>query len=179
MNICFIDFETTGIDVFKDSPIEIGCVLVNESNEILKSYYSYIHPRTKRRFTSSSIKIHGIEEELLQKAKSQKEVLAEFFKIMGFDFRFAGWNINFDVTFFRRMCHLNSYMRFYNKIYHRHIDIQSIVHYTKEINLLPNELNSLDDLIHFFNLNRSIKHNAMEDAELTLEVYKKLLLMKF
>ena len=131
MNICFIDFETTGIDVFKYSPIEIGCLLVNESNEILKSYHSYIYPRIKRRFTSSSIKIHGIEEDLLQNAKSQNEVLAEFFNIMGSNFRFAGWNINFDVTFFRRMCHLNSYMRLYNKIYHRHIYIQSIVHYAK------------------------------------------------
>jgi DNA polymerase III epsilon subunit-like protein len=175
MNICFIDFETTGIDIFKDSPIEIGCVLVSEEGEILKEFHSYIKPRNNRVFSASSKNIHGMNKELLENAKSQQDVLIEFFNNMGTDYRFSGWNINFDVSFFRSMCHYNNMMREYNKIHHRHIDVQSIVFYLKEKNLLPNELKSLYDLINYFNLKRNIKHNAMEDAELTFQVYQRLM----
>lgn len=41
--ICFIDFETTGIDVFRDEPIDFGAVLVDFNltikNEFLKDLY--------------------------------------------------------------------------------------------------------------------------------------------
>lgn len=179
MNICFIDFETTGIDVFKDNPIEFGGILINENGETLKKFHSFIQPRSKRNFSTTSKKIHGLSSLSLNEAPSQNEVLLNFFNSFGTEYKFAGWNINFDVSFFRRMCHLNNYMREYNKINHRHIDIQSIIFYLKERNILPKELKSLDDLIIFFNLNRNEKHNALEDAELTLEVYKKIMFLNF
>lgn len=175
MNICFIDFETTGIDVFKDSPIEIGSVLVDDKGEILKIFHSLIQPRNRRIFSTSATKIHGIDNILLENARTQHEVLFDFFSTMGTDYRFSGWNINFDVSFFRGMCHYTKMMREYNKIYHRHIDVQSIVFYLKTKNLLPNELRSLDDLIKYFSLKRSTKHNALEDAKLTFEVFQKLM----
>jgi len=36
--ICFIDFETTGVDVFRDEPIEIGAVLVDDNLKIIKQF---------------------------------------------------------------------------------------------------------------------------------------------
>lgn len=178
MNYCFLDFETTGIDVFKDSPIEIGSILVNDKGKIIKEFHSFIRPRNKRVFSSSAIKVHGIDINILENARSQYDVLLDFFNTMGTDYRFSGWNINFDVSFFRGMCHYNNMMREYNKIHHRHIDVQSIVFYLKEKNLLPKELKSLDDIIKYFNLKRKNKHNALEDADLTFQVFEKLLSIK-
>ncbi|MDX8338772.1 3'-5' exonuclease [Draconibacterium sp. IB214405] len=178
MDICFIDFETTGIDVFKDNPIEIGCTLTNQKGDILQEFHSYIKPKSKRKTSASAKNIHGINTNSLMNAPTQKEVLIKFFKEMGTNYRFAGWNINFDVTFFRRMCHLNNMMGLYNKIYHRHIDIQSIVFYLKESNRIPNNLNSLNDLASFYKLDRDSNHSALQDSRLANIVYKKIISFK-
>lgn len=175
MDICIIDFETTGVDVFKDNPIELGAILISEEWEIKAKYHSYIKPRTKRSFSISSKNIHGIEVMNLVSSPAQKEVLDDFLGTFGTDYRFAGWNINFDVSFFRRMCHNNKMMRTYNQIYHRHIDVQSIVYYLKATNKLPQNLSSLNDLAEFFSIKRSQKHNALEDAEITFNVFKNLM----
>nr|WP_320118660.1 3'-5' exonuclease [uncultured Marinifilum sp.] len=178
MNICFIDFETTGIDVFKDNPIEFGAVLVNEENEIIKEFHSFLSLRTKRKFSAQSKAIHGLDESNLVDACKQKEMLVRFFDEFGTDYRFAGWNINFDVSFFRRMCHLNNFMREYNKIYHRHIDVQSISYFLSQKGILPDREKSLSDLVDLFDLERREKHSAIEDARLTFEVYKRLMAIK-
>jgi len=178
MNICFLDFETTGVDVFKDNPIEIGAVLVDEKNQILKEFHSLIEPRTKRAISANALSIHGLNIKSLLNAPSQEDVLNQFFEVMGFDFRFAGWNINFDVTFFRRMCHNNNRMREFNKIYHRHIDIQSIVYFLRERNKFKQEIVSLNDIIDLYKIERYKLHNAFNDAKITFEVYKNLMSVK-
>lgn len=175
MNICFIDFETTGIDVFKDNPIEFGAVLVNEKNEIVAEFHSYLALRTKRKFSAQSKLIHGLDESKLNEAPEQNKMLTKFFEEFGTDYRFAGWNINFDVSFFRRICHLNNFMREYNKIYHRHIDVQSISYFLSQKNIMLEREKSLSDLADYFGLERQEKHSAIEDAKLTFEVYKKLM----
>nr|WP_321411427.1 3'-5' exonuclease [uncultured Carboxylicivirga sp.] len=178
MDICFVDFETTGIDVFKDNPLEIGAVLTNEFGDIKKTFSTLIKPRTGRQSSASAIEIHGLTFDKLQNSPNQKEVLNLFFETLGTNYRFAGWNINFDVTFFRRMCHIQKMMGLYNKIHYRHIDIQSIVYYLKFNQILPESCNRLDDLIKFFNLSRNKNHNALEDAKITAEVFRKLIQLK-
>lgn len=174
-NICFIDFETTGIDVFKDSPIDFGAVLVDHNLEIIKTFQSLIYPRNKRQFRSSAIKTHGIRLEDLSSAPDQNEVLSSFFNEFGTEYMFAGWNINFDVSFFRGMCHHQNKMKLYNSINHRHIDIQSLNFFAKQLKVVDSDINSLSDLSNYFNINRSIKHSALEDAKITLLVYRNLL----
>ena len=53
-NICFIDFETTGIDFFKDQPLELGALLVNKDLEIIEKFHSLIAPRTKREVSAAA-----------------------------------------------------------------------------------------------------------------------------
>ncbi|MEX1013574.1 MAG: 3'-5' exonuclease [Candidatus Paceibacterota bacterium] len=173
--ICVIDFETTGIDVFKDNPIEIGCIIINNDGKKLNNFHSYIRPKNKRKFSARAKNIHGINDFDLINAPTQDEVLETFFKLVGTDFRFAGWNIGFDVSFFRRMCHVNDRMKLFNAINHRHIDIQSIVYYLVQLELFPKELKSLEDLIVHFGMKRNKKHSAIEDAELTAKVYGRLI----
>lgn len=171
--ICFIDFETTGIDVFKDRAIEIGAVLINKDLETVKTFHSFINPNIKRQFKATAIQTHGITNiDCLKNAPFEKEVLNSFFENMGTDYMFCSWNISFDVTFFRRMCHRNSKMREYNKINYRHLDLQSIMKYYNDINNIHLNQNSLNENLNRLNIKRSNIHSALEDSKLLFELYK-------
>jgi DNA polymerase-3 subunit epsilon len=173
--ICFIDFETSGIDVFKDYPIEFGAVLVDDELNIIKEFHSYINPERKRKISSAALKIHGLTPEFLTNMPNSMEVISSFFTEMGCDYKLAGWNISFDVVFLRKMAHQNSMMREFNKINYRHLDIQSISYLYNKINANSIEKNSLDSMCKMFNLKRNDKHNALDDAKLTFEIYKRII----
>lgn len=175
--ICFIDFETTGIDVFRDEPIEFGAVLVNDKFEIVNEYSSKLALKKSVYLTKRSFKIHNISIDDLRDSPSQKEVLDNFFTDFGTDYRLGGWNVNFDVSFLRKLCHKNGKMIKYNKINHRHIDVQSLCFLANTLDLTPINNTSLSDWIKYFKFNRSDNHSAIEDAKLTLKVYKELLIL--
>ena len=164
-NICFLDFETSGIDVYTDSPIEIGAVLLETNGEIISEFHSFIKPRTDAKFSKEAIKVHGINKEDLTTAPLQNEVLESFFESFGNDFRFGGWNVSFTYRFLKSMCHHSNKIDLFNKISHRHIDVQSISYVLNEINLFNSEVNSLSDLCKYFSLHRREKHSALEDAK--------------
>lgn len=173
--ICFIDFETTGIDVFRDEPIEIGAVLVNDELEVLKEFSSKITIQKSTYLTKRAYNIHNISVEVLRNAPDPKEVLITFFNEFGTDFRLGGWNINFDVSFLRKLCHKNGMMVKYNKINHRHIDIQSLGYLAIQLKIVEGNNNSLNDWKNYFGFKRRENHSALDDAKLTLKVYKELL----
>ncbi len=173
--ICFIDFETTGIDVFRDEPIEIGAILVDESFTIRNEFSSRITLKKSTYFSKRAFKINNIALDDLSNSPTQKAVIDNFFNEFGTDFRFAGWNISFDVSFFRKLCHNNSMMVKYNKINHRHIDVQTLSYLINELDILSVKNESLSDWVKYFNLNRNHFHSALEDAKLTFEVYKNML----
>ena len=173
--ICFIDFETTGIDIFRDEPIEFGAVLVDYELKVIKEFSSKISIKKSVYLTKRAYNIHNISIEELNNAPTPKEVTNGFFNEFGTDFRLSGWNISFDVSFLRKLCHKNGMMVKYNKINHRHIDIQSLCFLANELNVVENENTSLTDWVNFFGFKRSNNHSAAEDAKLTLKVYKELL----
>jgi DNA polymerase III epsilon subunit-like protein len=173
--ICFIDFETTGIDVFRDEPIEFGAILVDSNLEIKNKFTSKISVNKSVYLTKRAFNIHNISIEDLDNSPTQKEVINMFFNEFGTDYRLGGWNISFDVSFLRKICHKNGLMVKYNKINHRHIDTQSLGFLAAELGLIEKNNNSLNDWVHYFGFNRSQNHSAVEDAKLTFEVYKKLL----
>lgn len=175
--ICFIDFETTGIDVFRDEPIDFGAVLVDFNLTIKNEFSSKILINKSVYLTKRAFNIHNISNEDLEKSPHQKEVINNFFNQFGTDFRLAGWNTSFDVSFLRKICHKNGMMVKYNKINHRHIDTQSLGFLAVELGLVEHGKNSLNDWVSYFGFTRSDRHSAVEDAKLTLQVYKELLSM--
>ncbi len=173
--ICFIDFETTGIDVFRDEPIDFGAVLVDFDWTIIKEFSSTISINKSVYLTKKSFNIHNISKEILEKSPNQKEVISKFFNQFGTDFRLGGWNTSFDVSFLRKICHKNGMMVQYNRINHRHIDAQSLGFLACELGLVKSGISSLNDWINYFGLIRSNNHSAIEDAKLTFQVYIELL----
>lgn len=172
--ICFIDFETTGVNVFRDEPIEFGAILCNNNLEVINRFESRIQLGSKAYLKKSAFNIHKIKSEDLENSPDAKKVLSDFFVLFGTNYRFAGWNINFDVSFFRKLCNRNGMMVTFNKINHRHIDVQSISHLATQVGILPDKLNSLSDVTNYLGLIRHDRHSAIEDAFLTMEVYKTL-----
>jgi DNA polymerase-3 subunit epsilon len=172
--ICFIDFETTGIDTIKDEPIEFGAILVDTYGKIVKRFHSRIKLDKKESFDKSSYRIHGIDYDSLEASPSQEQVLVLFFDSFGFDYCFGAWNASFDVTFFKRMCSSNNMNQSFEKIKYRHLDVQSISKFATHLNILDSKIKSLSDCAEYFGISRSIHHNALEDAIICHTVYEKL-----
>lgn len=174
-NICFIDFETTGTNVFVDEPIEIGAILIDHNFNEINRFYSKINPNSNVKISESAFNIHSYKLSDLTEAPATDIVINGFFREFRFDYYFAGWNISFDVPFFRKMCYSSGRLEDYNKIDYRHLDVQSIVKFLVYLRLLPTNLESLSSCADYFEISRSKKHNALEDAEITLNIFKKII----
>ncbi|WBO83649.1 3'-5' exonuclease [Hymenobacter yonginensis] len=174
-NICFIDFETTGIDIYKDEPIEIGALVVDGELNIINKFYSRISLPNNAIIDNSAFDIHGIKYSDLYESPSQENVINLFFESMGTDYCFASWNISFDVGFFKKICYYNNMIDTFNKINYRHIDVQSISQVANRLNIFNKEVNSLSECVNYFSLKRKKYHNAYEDALLCKEVYENII----
>jgi len=172
---CIIDFETTGSNIFEDEPIQLGALLYDESEGIVNEFSSFILPRSDVKNSGKAFQIHGISLKDLKNAPSQEEVLKNFFCVFGYDYSFAGWNISFDIPFFRKMCYENGLQNEYDKINYRHLDIQSVCQILTKLELVDSNLNSLNDFTTYFNIHRSEKHDALEDVKITYELYLKVI----
>jgi len=171
-NICFIDFETTGADLYSDHPIQLGAVLISGPQPIiLKEFSSFIKPPENAKISRTAFKVHKIHIGDLSDAPAPDEVLKTFFEQMGFDYSFGGWNINFDVSFFRRMCYEHGYQEHFQKISHRHIDVQSIARALVDAGIFSDHIDSLSSLCEALRIKRSEKHSALEDARIVAKVY--------
>jgi DNA polymerase III subunit epsilon len=107
----------------------------------------------------------------------QVQVLEEFFRKFGTSFRFVAWNMTFDVGFFKKMCFENGFGIEFDRVNYRHLDLQSMFFfYCKQREL--QDLISLNDACKHFHILRSNYHSALEDADITYEVFKNLMLFK-
>lgn len=170
---CILDLETTGVNLFQDHTLEIGAILVDENFQILNKFHSFVKPDKSVSFSNSSKQVHGLDESFFFDKMESIDVLDNFFKEMGTDFRFVSWNISFDVSFFRKLCHINRMTDKYNKINYRHLDLQSIFYWYCQKNNLKN-MSSLDDACKYFNIQRSKHHNAYEDSLIAYKIFEKL-----
>jgi DNA polymerase III epsilon subunit-like protein len=73
-NICFIDLETTGLNLISDYPIEVGAILTDSSLNIIQEFHSYIKPNNKYKVDESSFSIHGIPNNIIDDAPSESSV---------------------------------------------------------------------------------------------------------
>lgn len=174
-NICFIDFETTGINLIDDYPIEIGAIVVDQNTSIIGEFHSFSRPNNYFEISENALMTHGITKEKALSFPFEGEVLNNMFLKLGTDYRLAAWNMSFDISFFKMLCYRNNYMRKLSEINYRHIDVQTISYVAKQIGLIDNEINSFSDITDYLGMRRSLKHNALEDAKLLVEVYTYLI----
>ena len=176
---CFIDLETTGSDYANDYPIQIGAILVDIHNfKILKEFSSLINIPKGIIISEKAKEIHGLKKEDIKNAPKPKNVLKDFFNEFGTDYAFAGWNVCFDVSFFRKICIENGFNNQYKEINFHHLDVQSIARYLKIKGNIEGDI-SLINLCEMYNLKRLENHDALEDAKLSFEVLKRFITIDY
>lgn len=121
-----LDFETTGLDVTKDEPIQIGIIELDHTGKIIGEYQSLIKPDKKTdelKHIVGFITWLSINE--LETAPTRKEILPQIENFFWENTIIIWHNIGFDIDF------LNKY--FPTLSYYKQIDTfilaQAIVHY--------------------------------------------------
>ncbi|MFA7298874.1 MAG: 3'-5' exonuclease [Candidatus Absconditabacterales bacterium] len=122
-----LDFETTGLDITKDEPIQIGIIEFDAAGKIIGEYQSLIKPNKKTDELKHIVGfITGLSISELETAPIRETVEQEIQKFFGENSIIIGHNVKFDLDF------LNKF--FPTLTYHTQIDTmplaQTIVHYT-------------------------------------------------
>lgn len=173
-HICFIDFETTGRIPEIHFPLQLGAVLMDEKDHtVLNQFSQYIIPPSDCIISPKALEVNGLDPfNMPEGAVFPKKCLEMFFKEFGFDYRFSAWNINFDVSFFRKLGTEYDFIRFYSKIDYHHLDVQSIVQHLRLKGRLPEIILSLNNALDYYGLGRKCqKHDAFEDTDLLRQLY--------
>jgi len=123
-----LDFETTGLDVSKDEPIQIGIIEVDSAGKIIGEYKSLIKPDKKTDELKHIVGfITGLSIAELETAPTRETVNKEIEQFFGENTIIIGHNIGFDIDF------LNKY--FPTLTHYKQIDTmqlaQTVVHYAQ------------------------------------------------
>lgn len=165
-----IDLETTGLDPEFDEIIEI-CAVKIENNEIKDTFVTLIKPSEK--IDPFIEELTGITNDMLVSAPKIETVLDDLKDFLN-DSILLGYNVNFDINF------LYDNFLYYKKIHFNNdfIDILRIAR--KLLKQLDNH--RLKDLKKHFNIKAINEHRALDDVNVTIEIFnllKKEALLQF
>ena len=97
-DILLIDFETTGLDLKKSLPIQLGAVLLDKQSLKEKdSFLSYIKQDVSN-MPKESFDVHGITQGILNSAPMEEDVIEIFLSKFGTEIYLASWNEMLDHT---------------------------------------------------------------------------------
>ncbi len=179
MRMIALDFETTGLEVANDEPIQIGIVEFNAEGQVIGGFQSLIHPEKPLKELKSIVSfITGLSVEKLAQAPSRKKVAEEMASFFGENTIIIGHNIRFDLDFLKKY--------FPNLRWKAEIDTfrlaQSLIHYAPSyaLEILSESLQSkaifqkiLQEL--HLNLNHDATfHDAFFDAKLSIALFRYL-----
>ncbi|MEI8092482.1 MAG: 3'-5' exonuclease [bacterium] len=98
-----LDFETTGLDITKDEPIQIGIVAIDENGNVTDKFQSLIKPDKKTDELKHIVGfITGLSISDLESAPTRDEVLPNILKFFDEDTIVIGHNIKFDLDFLEK-----------------------------------------------------------------------------
>jgi DNA polymerase III alpha subunit (gram-positive type) len=103
LNYVSFDFETTGLDLKKDEPIQFGLVKYDKDFNIIDKYSTYIKPRKKISELKNIVSfITGLKLEDLKNAPYIERVLPEIKKFFDSNTVLVGQNIEFDYNVLKK-----------------------------------------------------------------------------
>jgi ATP-dependent DNA helicase DinG len=155
--VVVLDIETTGLDTKKDAIIEIGAIRFN-GKRIEDEWSMLINPG--RKIPPFITQLTGITDHMVLEAPPIQKVVPELRQFVG-DFPILGHNVSFDLSFLRNygLFRTNETLDTY--------EIASI--------LIPSagryNLGALGQLL---SIPLSASHRALDDARVTLAVYRSL-----
>lgn len=157
-----LDVETTGLDFTKERIVEFAAIRLENGCETGR-FETLINPMQHIR--KSSVKIHGITQEMVEDAPKEEEVIDSILDFIG-DYPIVAHNAVFDYSFLNEAS-----LRCRNKKLENHrIDSQFLF---KEV-FPDEEAPNLENLGKRFNVESKNRHRAMGDAEVLAKVFPKL-----
>lgn len=170
-DILLIDFETTGLDLDKSLPIQLGAVLLDKQTfkekdsflSFIKQDLTYMHPE--------AAKIHGITEAILEGAPSSNEVVEKFLEQFGTDVYLASWNEMLDHIMLKKMLY-GVGKDIYTHDYH-YLDVWSLA-YMYLVKQGRGDIIKSEPTFQHFGLPARQAHDALEDCRHTAEVLRKV-----
>ena len=176
--LLFLDVETSGFtpgeDITRNHQIvSIGLVVATGEFEPVASLYREIKPNGTSHWNPQAEKVHGLTREYLESnGVSEEEAVADileflmkYWNIVDEAIVFGGHNVRpFDIPFFRKL------MSKYDvevKIAFRTID-------TFAAGFVALAAQDSEELFNMFGTKRKGKHNALQDATLSLGVCRKI-----
>ena len=170
-DILVIDFETTGLDLDKALPIQLGAVLLDKQNLEEKDSFISLIRQDVSDMSDESAKIHGITQDSLNEAPDQKEVIADFLNKFGTEVYLASWNEMLDHTMLKKM--LESVGKdIYEHDYH-YLDVWSLA-YLYLVKIGRGDTIKSEPTFQYFGLPPRTSHDALEDCRHTAEVLRKV-----
>ncbi len=158
-----LDCETTGLDLEKDSIIEVAAVTFNR-HQIFKSYESLVNPLCP--IPEESRKIHNISDTMVADKPTIDQVLPELLELVS-NHIIVGHGIKFDIDLVVRAAAKSNIP---SRLQHNHsIDTLRLARLYGE-----SPQNSLEQLCKHFNISYSGAHRAMTDVKMNVEVFKYL-----
>jgi len=159
------DTETTGLSYTKDRIIELGAVIVDDSNnEIVDRFSARINPH--RSINPGAQAVHGISRKELEDEPEFKEVIYSFVDFLYPTSCIVAHNARFDINFI--MCgivRMRSKMLF--EVFSKMLALDTMLYSRSKYN--DGKGNSLDDLADRLNVDRNERkdiHGALIDSEL-------------
>lgn len=175
-NLAFIDVETTGFDPIKNEIVEIGCVVVKQTEntgtkfEVVKELELKVKPERIEDADPQALRVNGYNEGDWIFASTLEEAMKQLASITE-NAIFTAHNVAFDHAFISQAFKQSGVE---NKMFFAKLDTISIA-YAKLHKDLSVERFSLGKLCEHFGIVNSKAHTALADARATLEVYEKLM----
>ena len=156
------DFETTGLDSYRDRIIEIGGLRI-ENGQSVKEFSTLIDPNIPLPETAAAIT--GITQEMLTGQPTIEEKLPEFLEFIKGAILVAH-NAEFDMAFLRNNCERQGIQ----------LEWPSFCTLKLARHLLPDlESKSLDALAEYYNLTFESRHRSIGDCKVTSSVLQSFL----
>jgi DNA polymerase III epsilon subunit family exonuclease len=169
-NFAFIDIETTGLNLFKNEIIEIGCVLTTPDLEVIEEFELKIKPENISNADPVALKVNHYNAKDWESGLSLEKAMNIFSKKTK-DCIMVGHNVSFDAGFLEYAFNKSEIK---NLMHYHKLDTVSIA-WAKLHNDPSLEHLSLHDMCMRFGIKNARAHSALSDARATFELYKKLM----
>ncbi|MBB3109322.1 ATP-dependent DNA helicase DinG [Paenibacillus phyllosphaerae] len=159
MNYAVLDLETTGHGA-GDEIIQVGLVLLDEAMQTVRTYSSFVKPTIP--IPAFITQLTGIDESMVEDAKSAEEVLLELIPLLD-DAVLVAHNVGFDAGFLNNALDRCGYLPFTGRRLDT-IDLLRILYPT----LTTYQLGAVTE---FFGIEHDHHHRADSDAIATAELF--------
>lgn len=162
-NIVAFDVETTGLDVSKDSIIQLAAVKFDEDFNRLDSYCCYVKPMEDFEISPGALEKHGLTKEFILDNGMPSNGVMEVFNAFCKDCDILSYNgNNFDIKFIDKEMKAAGIEFSLDRVFYDSMKYEIMLHPRHLENVYKN----------YTGLDLNDAHDALADVNATIEVFK-------